>query len=266
MVYRLIALDLDGTLLNEDLTISPGVLRALHLAKRRGILLTLASGRGYPSMEHWVRQLGIAAPVIGYQGAVITDPRTRQRVYQQTFSRGLIGELRDFARENDLSLTLYVDDEIYVEEKRHADAFYDKWFGLPCHVVNDLSLSVAGEPIKFIIIGSEDELDRMRPVVERRLGGKLRIMRSHRYFLEGLSLGANKGSALAWLAERLGVARQETMAIGDSGNDREMIAWAGLGVAMGNASAEVKAVADHVAPGIDDDGVARAIERFCLCN
>ena len=266
MLYKLIALDLDGTLLREDLTISHRALEALERAKRRGIALTLASGRGYPSMRRWVQELGIVTPVIGYQGAVIVDPETDQRVYQRTFSRSLVGELRDFARENDLSLTLYVDDEIYVENKRHSDAFYSKWFGLPCHLVGDLSVSVAGEPTKFIIIGSEGELDRIRPAVERRLGNRLQIMRSHRYFLEGLALGVSKGRALAWLAERLGVAREETMAIGDSGNDREMVAWAGLGVAMGNASTEVKAVADHVAPAIDEDGVAEAIERFCMSS
>ncbi|GAG40119.1 unnamed protein product, partial [marine sediment metagenome] len=80
----------------------------------------------------------------------------------------------------------------------------------------------------------------------------------------GLPLGVDKGTALAWVAEGLGISREATMAIGDSGNDAGMIAWAGLGVAMGNASAEAKSVADYVAPSVDDDGLAEAIERFCL--
>ncbi|HUV94315.1 MAG TPA: Cof-type HAD-IIB family hydrolase [Anaerolineae bacterium] len=264
MPYKLIALDLDGTVLRENLTMSARVHRALRSAAERGVQLTLASGRGYPSMRRWVEELRITVPVICYQGAVVTDPLTRRCLRQRTFPLTLIQELADLARRHDLTLTLYADDQVYVKDKRHADDFYEKWFGLPCHVVDDLALALPTEPFKCIYIATEAELDRLRPDFERQFAGRLRVMRSHRFFLEGLPLGADKGTALAWVAERLGISREETMAIGDSGNDAGMIAWAGLGVAMGNASAEAKSVADYVAPSVDDDGLAQAIERFCL--
>lgn len=264
MTYKLIALDLDGTLLRDDLSMSPRVLSTLKRARQQGILLTLATGRGYPSMRDWAQKLDITIPVIGYQGAVIVDPQSHTPIYQRTFPRSLVARLRDFARTFSLSLTIYVNDTVYVEDKRHSDEFYDKWFGLPYQLVDDLAAAIQTEPTKFIIIGTGEELDRIRPEIEQQFGEQLDIVRSHEYFLEGLAPGANKGQALAWLTERLGIAQQEVMAIGDSGNDKEMVAWAGLGVAMGNASAEALSVADYVAPTIDEDGAAEAIERFCL--
>jgi len=264
MPYSLIALDLDGTVLREDLTISPRVQRTLAQAAAQGLRLILASGRGYPSMRRWVVELGIIEPVISYQGAVVTDPVSHTCLRRRTFPRALVAELASLARRNDLSLTLYADDRIYVEDKRHSDAFYEKWFGLPCQVVDDLALALPTDPFKCIYIAPEAQLDGVRPEFERQFGTRLQIMRSHRLFLEGLPLGVDKGTALAWVAERLGIPREETVAVGDSGNDTAMIAWAGLGVAMGNASPEAKSVADYVAPTVDDDGLAEALERFCL--
>ena len=264
MVYRLVALDLDGTLLNEDLSISPRVRQALARAAAAGIRLTLASGRGYPSVRRWIEELGIETPVICYQGAVVAEARNGRRIYQRSVPPDLVSEVVAFARARDLSLSVYVADAIYVENKRHSDEFYQKWFGLPFQCVADLAAALPGEADKLLIVGDEDELDALRPEVAATFGDRLQIVRSHRYFLEALAPDASKGHALAWLAGSLGIPPDETMAIGDSGNDRAMIAWAGLGVAMGNASEEAKAAADWIAPGVDGDGVAEAIERFCL--
>ena len=264
MSCKLIALDLDGTLLRDDLTISPKVLESLGAARDRGIQLTLASGRSYASMRRWIEELDIVTPVISYQGAAVTDPLTHRCLYQHTFPLGLVVELAAFARERQLSLTLYANDVIYVERKMHPDSFYDAWFGLPYRVVGDLPTALPAPAAKFIIIGEGEDLDHLQPEVEHLFGQRMQIMRSHRLFLEGLALGVTKGTALEWLAGQLGIARQDTMAIGDSGNDEAMIAWAGMGVAMGNASSEALAAADYVAPSVEEDGVADAIERFCL--
>ncbi len=262
--YQLIAMDLDGTLVGEDLTLSPKVRRTLERAAARGIRLTLASGRGYPSLRPWAQVLGLTTPLICYQGAIVADPSNGAILYRRTFPQALVQEVTIWARRRDLSLTFYADDAIYVENKRHPDAFYAKWFGLPYHIVADLPRELPAEPVKFILIGEGPDLDALQPELERDFAGQLQIVRSHRFFLEGLAPGVSKGSALAWLAEQLGIPRRAVMAIGDSGNDREMIVWAGLGVAMGNASSEVKEVADYVAPPVEHDGAAEAIERFCL--
>ncbi|MHB0858454.1 MAG: Cof-type HAD-IIB family hydrolase [Anaerolineae bacterium] len=264
MTFQLLALDLDGTLLHENLTMSPRVRASLALAAKRGVRLVLASGRGYPSMRRWAQELQVTAPVIAYQGATVTDPSTHQKLLSTTFSLALAREVAAFCRERRLALTMYADDQIYLEEKHHSDAFFDQWFDLPYRLVADLATSLPCDPTKFIIVDEEHVLDRLRPEVEERFGDRLQIVRSHRWFLEGLALGVTKGSALAWLAQRLGVPRERTMAIGDSGNDGPMLAWAGLGIAMGNASREAKAAADVVVGSIEEDGAAEAVERFCL--
>lgn len=262
--YQLIALDLDGTLVGEDLSLSPRVHRALSRATARGIRLTLASGRGYPALKPWAEELGLTTPLICYQGALVADPLSGAILYQRTFPQALVQEVTTWARRRDLSLTFYANDAIFVERKRHTDAFYAKWFGLSYHIVADLPKALPAEPVKFIIIGEGPELDALQPELERDFAGRLQIVRSHRLFLEGLAPGVSKGSALTWLAERLSIPRRAVMAIGDAGNDREMIAWAGLGVAMGNASPEAKEVADYIAPPVEHDGAAEAMERFCL--
>jgi len=262
--YRLLALDLDGTLLRSDHTISERNRRALARAMSVGVHVTLASGRSYTAMRPWIASLGIRDPVISYQGATVTDPRTGRRAFERVLPTDVVEEVVAFARERSLSVTFYCDDTIYVEDKRQSDAFYDLWFGLPWQIVPDLTQALPTPPVKFILIGEGPELDAVQPEVEARLGARMQILRSHEFFLEGLALGTTKATALAWVAGALGIPREETLACGDAGNDRAMVEWAGLGVAMANGSDEVKAVADLIAPAADEDGVAQVVERYCL--
>lgn len=264
MKFRLIALDLDGTLLGKDHRISARSHDILARAQSAGLHITLASGRSYKSMRPWVQELRITEPVVSYQGAQVTDARTDQIAYRRTLSADIVSEATRFARKKALTMTVYCDDVIYVENKRRPDSFYDRWFGLPWRLVPDLVQTQPATPIKFIIIGTSEELDRIEPEAKERFASRIEILRSHEYFLEGLAKGVTKGQALAWVAQHLGVAQRETMAFGDAGNDVAMLRWAGVGVAMGNASAEAKASADIIAPTVDDDGVSEIISRLCL--
>jgi len=264
MQYKMVALDLDGTLLPHNLELSERVEATLARVQARGVWVTIASGRGYPSLLPWVERLHIAAPVVGYQGARVTDPATHRTVRDYPFSSDLIPELVAYARAQDLSLTLYHDDEIYSEEKRQSDDFYDRWFGLPVHLVPSLLGALPGDPTKFLITDEPARLDCLQPDIEARFTGKLQIVRSHPLFIEGLASGISKASALAWICEQAGFSAGEVIAIGDSGNDVEMLRWAGVGVAMGNASPDALAAADLVAPSVDDDGVAHILGKLVL--
>ena len=263
MGVKLVVSDLDGTLLNSEHMVSPRTRRAIEAVRQAGIKFTLASGRSYQSMRTWSDDLAIDVPLISYQGALITDPSTRQPIYSKVFPMELVRDVCAFCQQRHLSLTLYAQDEIYVADKRQSDDFYEAWFGLPWHVVQgDLAESLPCAPIKFIIIGSQSELDAVEPELEAELGERMEILRSHAYFLEGLALGVNKGTALAWLAERLGVAQQETMAIGDNGNDIAMLEWAGCGVVMESAIPRVKEAANRETLSCDEDGVALVLEEL----
>jgi hypothetical protein len=120
------------------------------------------------------------------------------------------------------------------------------------------------KPVKFLFIAEPIQADRIEAAMRRRFEGQMEIVRSHANFVEGNPLGVSKGDALCRLAHHLGIPQERVMAIGDQGNDVAMIAWAGVGVAMGNASPAATAVADWIAPPLSEDGAAVAIEHFIL--
>lgn len=264
MTYKLIALDLDGTLISHDLLISPRARRAIRRAMDQGINVTLASGRAFPSMLPFAEDLGISTPIICYQGCKIVLPDTRKVTYHATLPLPQTRALLEYAQSRDLDATVYVDDHIYLRALRHPEEFYRKWFGLPRILVDDLIAGACREPTKVLFIGEGPANDLLVIELGKRFGSSMTVVRSHEFFVEVMASGVSKGSALEQVAASLGISQEQTMAIGDSGNDTEMVAWAGLGVAMGNATEGVKAVADFIAPSVEEDGAAVAIETFCL--
>jgi len=279
MRYRLLACDLDGTLVDEALVIRP---RA-RSAQARGVQVTLATGRNLASTLPFAQDLNISLPLICYQGGLVADPSSGQILRQINLARDLALEAVKLAQAREWHLVLYLGNEIYVQEFRRPRSFYTDMLGSDLHQVDDLAavLSQAEEPVlsqgdatqstvegpeasKFILVAQESQADRIQAELAAHFDGRLIVVRSHSLFVEGNPLGASKGDALAWLAGHLQVPQEQVMAIGDQGNDAAMIAWAGLGVAMGSGSPGVQAVADWVAPPLSADGAAVAIERFLL--
>jgi hydroxymethylpyrimidine pyrophosphatase-like HAD family hydrolase len=121
-------------------------------------------------------------------------------------------------------------------------------------------------PDKVLFVGDPEAIPAMGTLLRETLGRQADVMRSHARFIEVIPKGADKGSGLAWLARHLGVPRESVMAVGDHENDGSMVQWAGVGVAMGNAVPGLKAAADWVAPGLEADGAAAALERFVLMD
>lgn len=264
MAIRLVACDLDGTLIGPDLVFSPRLRRAIRRAHERGVVVTLATGRGYPSTRPFATTLQIDAPVVCYQGAQVKalDEGT---LYESLLPRQYLAPAMALCRENGWELSAYCEDEIYQTTQAYDPAFYDRWFGLPIRRVPDLPQALPCDPVKFIITApTVEEADRAEGSLRTLADGQFQVMRSHAQFVEGLGRGVSKGDAVARLARHLGIAQKEVMAIGDSENDRSMVAWAGLGVAIGNATAVVKAAATVIAPPQVEDGAAWAIEQYVL--
>lgn len=264
MACKLIVLDVDGTLVSHDLRISPRVRRAIGAAMAEGVVVSLASGRAFPSMLPYVEELGISAPVISYQGSKVVLPATRETIYHTPLPLSEAHRLLDYAQSRDLDVSAYVDDQIYIRDQRHPEEFYQRWFGLPRIQADDLVASVQRGPTKILISGEGPDNDRLLPQLQERFGSTMCIVRTHELFVEAMALGVSKGTALEQVAAYIGTRQEDTMAIGDSDNDAEMVSWAGLGVAMGNAGTLVKAAADFVVPSVDEDGAAFAIETYCL--
>ena len=266
MIYRLLAVDLDGTIVDEDLRISARVQAALLQAQDAGVHVTLASGRPPGQMRAVAKDLSIHEPIICYQGAVVKDPDTLEVHLHHGVPVHLAREFIDFARGHGWSLCMFLDDQLYAERFTSEIRFYAEYSPIPeeVQVVDDLHSILELAPTKLLVIVEAEEGAAVDAILQARFAGRLKIVRSFPRFVEATSLAATKGQALAALAKMLNVSQDQTVAIGDNDNDADMVAWAGLGVAMGNASPKVKAAADYVAPTIDADGAAEAIERFIL--
>ncbi len=260
---KLIAIDLDDTLLKNDLTISPRAKRAIAKSVDKGVAVTLATGRMYASALPYALDLKIDLPLITYQGALVKYADGRV-VYHQPLPLALAGELIDFIRPYGLHVNLYINDELFMEELSPEGHRYKKLSRVPVHKVDDLSEALTAEPSKIVVIAEKEKLDILTRDLSILCGGDFNVTRSKPHFLELGHPKATKGLALESLANSMNLVARQVMAVGDSWNDLDMIQYAGLGVAMENAAPEIKQQADYITCANDDDGVAEAIEKWVL--
>jgi Cof subfamily protein (haloacid dehalogenase superfamily) len=263
---ELLALDLDGTLLDEQFRISPRVLSALAAAVRRGVRVTIATGRPVEVTRPFVQAVGVNAPAICMQGGVIYDFATETLLHQMTLPHELGCELSALERQYPAwQAVIYAPDAMYVSSIRYEMDFYAALLGTNLTVHDDLCGALNRcDPQKVLYIVPPQDAPLALSELKKVAGARAVVVQSHALFVEVNPPEAHKGAGLARLAETLGIPRERVMAIGDQDNDETMIAWAGVGVVMGNGSPASKAVADWVAPPISEDGVAAAIERYIL--
>lgn len=266
MTIRLVAMDLDDTLLRDDWTISPRVVKAIQRAQMQGVKMTIATGRMPISTRPYAKQLGLDVPVITYHGAMIQQAISGDILFRRPIPSALASEIVQDVGVRGNYAQIYLKDRVIAQTLNEWSAEYARIASV--HIEEaDLPGILAQEPEgveKILVIGEESDLDQLGPLLNQRYGKKVHITKSKPHFLEILEGAVNKGVALAALAERLGIPRQDVMAIGDSFNDLEMIQYAGVGVAMGNARKEIKKQADIVTLTNEEDGVAEAIERYVL--
>jgi len=265
-LIELLALDVDGTLIDEGMVIPDRVRRAVTRAQEQGVTVTLATGRMFEATLPFAQDLAIDAPLVCYQGGLIQAPDADGPLYRATMDSGVVREAL-WWRDSDprRHMVLYADDALFVDDLRYPESFYRDLLGENLHCVDDLSSVLSRhEPVKFLFIADPPQADEIEDAMRRRFDGRMEVVRSHANFVEGNPLGVSKGEALSRLASHLNVPQGRVMAVGDQGNDVPMIAWAGVGVAMGNASPAAKAVADWIAPPFSEHGAAVAIERFVL--
>jgi Cof subfamily protein (haloacid dehalogenase superfamily) len=273
MSYRLLALDLDGTAIELGQMPTLRVRQAVAAAEAMGVRVVIATGRPFASARKFQAALEVDTPLICFQGAlvreVIGDART---LLAEPLPEEPLAEVIALVERRGWEFNLYSEDYIYLACRNHPESFYERWFGLPCAPVRSLTEALrvmrdrGTPPLKGMFIGESALVDRLTPEVQERYGDRLAVVRSHTLFSEITAPGVSKGSALAFLARRYGITREETIAAGDNGNDVTMIEWAGLGVAMANATPEAMAVADWLAPSVGEDGVAALVDRFILRN
>jgi Cof subfamily protein (haloacid dehalogenase superfamily) len=265
--YQLLALDLDGTVVNHDLTIDPRVNAAIAAAQAAGIIVTIATGRMYGAALPFATALNIQQPLICYQGAVIREAPSGHIRYAMTMPGAVTAEAVQMLLERDIFVVAYIDEVLHIAQRRPELDLYLSYHpeGAEVRLCDDLPAVVAEHPATKLLFVAEPEI--VGPTLaelQRAVGDRLVTTRSHQLFGELTALGVSKGRALAELAQQLGIPQAAVVAIGDQENDLEMVAWAGLGLAMGNAIPALKAIANQTIPSIDDAGVAWAIKHLLL--
>jgi Cof subfamily protein (haloacid dehalogenase superfamily) len=268
---KLLIVDIDGTIAGESNQVSPRVKQAIKAAQDRGIRVGIATGRMYKSALRFHHEIGADVPIMAYQGAWIQDPATGITHRHQPVPVEIARELIDYFEQphllDQLSIHVYRDDCLYVRGINSDTELYIGRSGIGVSPVADLRTVLTDRPTKILAMSEDTELiEQLRLDLRQRYQPEqLHVTTSVPIFLETTQAGVNKASAIDYVAqELLGITAENVLAIGDNYNDVEMIAYAGIGVAMGNAPAAVQSLADWVAPDIEADGVAVAIEKFIL--
>lgn len=269
MKISLIALDLDGTLLLPDGTVSPKVAETLTIARSKGIKLVLCSGRPLPGVLPLLEELDLENEgdhVITYNGALVQQTNDGKILAHHTMDHDDFLEVESLSQKLGIHCHAVNDQGVYTTNKDISYYSVRESFlttvPLRYRTVEEMDPSILIS--KMMFVEPKEILEEAIAQIPSAFAEKYTLLRSEDFFLEVLNKSASKGQALRDLAAILEIPREEVMAIGDNGNDLDMLEFAGMGVAMGNASFEAKEASDYVTDSNVHDGVATAIEKFAF--
>jgi hypothetical protein len=269
MEYKIVAMDMDDTLLTDDQKISEKTKEAIMEAQKSGTTVVLASGRPTYAMKKFAKELELkeyGGYILSYNGSIVIDCARDEVIFENCLSQELALELHKISQEHQVFYHTYIgDDIITTKNNKYTEIEYDLT-GMKIIEVDNLEEKVTSNPVKALMMEDPAYLkqveDRLRPLLE----SKVNLFRSKPFFLEFTAKGVDKGAMLAKLADRLGVRQNQVIAIGDGYNDLTMIQYAGLGVAVDNANDQLKKKADYITTSNMEDGVAKVIEEFIFAK
>ncbi len=268
MAYKMIVLDLDGTLTNEKKEITPKTYDALMKAQELGVKVVLASGRPTFGIMPLAIQLHLAdhdGYILAYNGGKIISCHTGETIYNKVLAPELVPILYNEAKAAGMEILTYQGEGIAATRKKDKYVLHEAFINkMPVEQYDDFPLQVEFPINKCLIVGDPKPLHQLELRLATKMQGRILVYRSSGFFLECVPIGIEKSQSLARLIASLGITRQEMIAIGDGYNDKGMIEYAGLGVAMANASTEVQDAADYITYSNEEDGVAHVIEKFIL--
>ncbi|ERI94119.1 Cof-like hydrolase [Clostridiales bacterium oral taxon 876 str. F0540] len=266
-MYKLIALDMDGTLLREDKTISRETYKAIQRAKNKGVKVVLATGRPVDGIKRYLQELNLLNDndyAIAYNGALVQNTKTKDIVAQTLMSLEDIDYLYKLSQELNVNIHALTDHTCITPKWSKYSQVEADINDIPLEFVDFNNLNKNTTIVKIMFIDEPNHLTEVISKLPKEVYEKYSVLRSAPYFLEFLDKRVNKGYGVELLADKLGIKREEVICIGDAGNDLHMIKFAGLGVAMGNAFPEVKEAADYITLTNEEHGVAHVIDKFIL--
>jgi Cof subfamily protein (haloacid dehalogenase superfamily) len=261
---KLIAIDLDGTLLDDNKQITEETIRTVARVKQQGVLVTIASGRPFCSILPYARRLGVTAPLIAQSGAYASDLSEKKIYLNQTLDPVKGREIIKVLEEHDYYLKVYCKNMFYVQEPTEETLAFSRVYGVSYQAVGKYNLSKLNEPITRIMIFDCPARIRQAEELIRPWNEAFSYARDTERGLEIVKQSVNKGNALRLICKQLKINLTNVMAIGNEGNDLEMIREAGFGIAVENACAELKNCAQATTKSNNEYGVEYALKKYIL--
>jgi HAD-superfamily hydrolase, subfamily IIB len=259
--FRLAAIDLDGTLLGPDKTVSPENLASVDRLRENGVIVIIASGRRHQNSVRFQRQLQLSGPIIACQGGLIRDGESGNVIEAHFLPQSVTCQIIDEAEKRDIQVIYYHLDHLYVAERNNTWVhLYETRVGEKAEILPNLEQLDGRRALKIVWYGDPAALAQIRPEMSARYGEKVDILSTERENVEFMPRGINKATALAKVAAEFGISAGQVLAFGDGENDVQMLAWAGVGVAMNHGSQTAIAAAKRVSPkGPPETAFARAV-------
>ena len=267
--YKLLVIDIDGTLVDKNHAISAEDKEALAKARDFGVRVSLSTGRSHQGCLAILNQLSLGGYHIFFDGALIANPEASNEVYVEPLSQVVVRQAIDFAHSNDIDLDIYSTTDYFVERETWSADAHRQFFGMEPRIVDFTKLWSQERIIKMGLVATPSQGDKIKNFCSH-FGDSCHFSRAKTpayptiEFINVVAPGVSKGKALGALVSHSGISLSEVIAIGDGFNDIPLFSVAGLAVAMDNAPDEVKAVADHITLDVAQSGAAAAIEKFLL--
>lgn len=267
-MYKLIALDMDGTLLNSDKIITEKTKTALDFARAKGVKVVLASGRPIDGLRRYLEELNLVDTdeyVLSYNGCLVQETKTDAIIHEVGLKGKDLKYIYDISTKLGVNIHAFSSKQGLITPKNSKyTEFEARLNNIDINIVDFNEIDSEENIIKIMIIDEPEILDEAILKLPKEAYEKYNIVKSTPHFLEIINKNGNKGEGLRALAKHLNISKEEIIAVGDAGNDLEMIGYAGLGVAMENATEDVKKIANYQTTSNNDDGIVKVIEKYIV--
>lgn len=263
MGIKLIAFDLDGTLLDKDHQLHVKTLEAVEAVRKKGIKTLVATGRMYISAKPYIDKLEMTDPVITYNGALVMNPVENKEIYHSPIPFSIAEKISKKVEKCNYYLQAFLDDTLYVSEKNDYTEKYEHIAGVVAQTVGSLNKFMNKGPTKMLIIEEDEDIqEEIRNFLFSNFADDVEISGSYPSFIEITKKGISKAEPLKRLADKYNLKREEIMVFGDGLNDLTMVEWAGKGIAMENAHPKLRESADDIAESHKELGVAKYLKQY----
>lgn len=264
--HKIVFLDIDGTLTDSSKNITPKTLESLMRIQKDGVKLAIASGRPSKGVIPYAEALELekySGYILPFNGCQIINYGSKEVVYKNALSMEVVKKAYELSKKYNVEMITYKGDSILSETDDNKYLLIEATINkMDIIKVDDLLDNIEETPVKCLLLGDGDYLEKIEPLIKEQLGENANVFRSEPFFLEVVPQGIDKAAAIAELISGIGIAREETVAFGDGYNDVSMIKYAGLGVAMENGCESIKEVADIITKDNNHDGIAEVINNI----